>query len=111
MRYLASREIALAGLAAPVLLADAQFTRAPRQIIVVGARKDKKARALFRTALSTGPAYRQIEWFELAEQIILPSGVPIARLDEVAAFVCSRTNCSPPISDPYVFTSLVANGQ
>jgi uncharacterized protein YyaL (SSP411 family) len=111
MRYLATRQIALAGFAAPVLLAQAQYARVPGHVVVVGAKKDAQAQALFRAALGTAPAYRQLEWFDPAEAVELPSGIRLPKSGEAAAFVCNGAGCSSPISDPYVFASLGANAE
>lgn len=107
MRYLATREVAIAWLSAPVLLAEAEFTRPPLHITIVGAKKDVGAKALFQTALSAAPAYRRLEWWDPAEGPLPLADVQYPTLPHAAAFLCTATTCSSPISDPHVLETRV----
>ena len=108
MRYLATWEIATAELSAPVLLAETQFTRSPQHITVVGGKNDAAAQALFRAALSTGLAYKRVEWWDPAEGPLLRADVQCPPLTHAAAFVSAASTCSSPISDPQVLEALSA---
>jgi uncharacterized protein len=102
MRYLATREIAMAWLSAPVLLAEAQFTRPPTHITIVGSKKDPSAKALFQTALSKGPIYKRVEWWDPIEGPLPRADVQYPSLPYSEAFLCTATACSSPISSPQV---------
>jgi len=110
MQYLATREVAIAGLSAPVLLAEMQFTRPPVHITIVGGKKDPAAQGLFRAALSTGLDYKRIEWWDPPEGPLLHADVQYPLLTHAVAFLCSATTCSAPISDPHVLESSPAKG-
>ena len=105
MRYLATPEVALAWLSAPVLLAEAQFTQPPLHITIVGAKKDAVARTLFQTALSAGPVYERLEWWDRAEGPLPRADVQYPSLPHAVAFLCTATACSSPIVDPQVLRS------
>ncbi len=105
MRYLATREVAIEGLSAPVLLAEMQFTRPPVHITIVGGKKDPAAQGLFRAALSTGLDYKWVEWWDLAEGPLPRADVQYPLLTHAVAFLCTASTCSPPISDPHVLES------
>jgi uncharacterized protein len=105
MRYLATREVAIAWLSAPVLLAEMQFTHSPVHITVVGGKKDAAAQALFRTALSAGPFYKRVEWWDPAEGPLSRSDVQYPSLPNAAAFLCTASACSSPIFDPHILES------
>lgn len=107
MRYLATPEVARAWLSAPVLLAELQFTRPPLHITVVGARKNVAARALFRTALSTGLVYERVEWWDPAQGPMPRADVQYPSLTHAAAFLCTASTCSSPISDPQILESRI----
>ena len=105
MRYLATPEVATAWLSAPVLLAETQFTRPPVHITVVGGKKNPGSRALFQTALSTGPVYKRVEWWDPSEGPLPYADVEYPTLSHPAAFLCTATTCSSPISDPKILES------
>jgi uncharacterized protein YyaL (SSP411 family) len=102
MRYLATPEVATAWLSAPILLAEAQFTQPPLHITVVGAKKDPAAKALFLAALSAGPVYKRVEWWDPSEGPLPNADVPYPKLSHAAAFLCTATTCSSPISNPKI---------
>jgi uncharacterized protein YyaL (SSP411 family) len=105
MRFLATPEVAKAWLSAPILLAEAQFTQSPVHITVVGGKHDPAAKALFQTALSTGPVYKRIEWWDRAEGPLPQADVQYPTLPHAAAFLCTASTCSSPISDPRILES------
>jgi len=102
MRYLATPEVAVAWLSAPVLLAENEYTRPPLHITIVGARKDPSAKTLFQTALSNGPAYERLEWWDPAEGPLPNADVQYPALPHAAAFLCTATACSSPMADPRI---------
>jgi uncharacterized protein YyaL (SSP411 family) len=102
MRYLATREVAIAWLSAPVLLAEMQFTRLPTHITIVGAKKDPLAKVLFQAALSTGAAYKRVEWWDPSEGPLSRADVQDPSVSHSEAFLCTVTACSSPISNPQV---------
>ena len=99
MRYLATPEVAKAWLSAPILLSESEFTRPPVHITVVGSKKDPTAKALFQTAISTGATYRRVEWWDPSEGALPHADVQYPSLNHPAAFLCTATTCSSPISD------------
>ena len=105
MRYLATREIAMEWLSAPVLLAENQFTHPPVHITVVGSKKDPAAGSLFHTALLAGPVYKRVEWMDPSEGPLPRADIQYPTLPHAAAFLCSATACSSPIADPHVLAS------
>ena len=105
MRYLATPEVATAWLSAPVLLAETQFTRPPIHITIVGGKKNPAARALLQAALSTGPVYKRVEWWDPSEGPLSYADVEYPKLSHPAAFLCTATTCSSPISDPKILES------
>jgi len=105
MRYLATPEVATAWLSAPILLAETEFTRPPTHITIVGAKKDPAAKALFQTALSSGPLYKRVEWWDPSEGALPRADVQYPSLPHAAAFLCTASTCSAPISDPRILES------
>jgi uncharacterized protein YyaL (SSP411 family) len=102
MRYLATREVALAWLSAPVLLAEMQFTNPPVHVTVVGTKADPSARSLFQTALLAGPNYKRVEWWDKSEGALPRADVQYPTLNHAAAFLCTVSACSAPISDAHI---------
>ncbi|NYF80805.1 hypothetical protein HDF17_003125 [Granulicella arctica] len=102
MRYLATHEVAIAWLSAPILLAETEYTRPPLHITIVGVRKDPSAKALFQIALSNGPAYERLEWWDPTEEPLLNDDIQYPTLPHAAAFLCTATACSSPMVDPQI---------
>jgi uncharacterized protein len=100
MLYLATPEIAKAGLSAPALLAAAEFNASPLHITIVGGKKDAAAAALFKAALKGGVAYKRVEWWDRTEGPLPQSDVSYPFLNYAAAFVCNGSSCSSAIVDP-----------
>jgi uncharacterized protein len=99
MRYLATQDVAMVWLSAPVLLAAMQFTSLPTHITIVGAKKDASAKALFETALRAGPVYKRVEWWDPTEGPLPRTDVQYPSLLHSEAFLCTATACSSPISN------------
>jgi uncharacterized protein YyaL (SSP411 family) len=105
MRYLATPEVAMAWLSAPVLLAEAEFTRPPLHITVVGSKKDPAAASLFHAALLAGPVYKRVEWWDSNEGTLPRADIQYPNLPHAAAFLCTASACSSPIGDPKILIS------
>ena len=99
MRYLATREVAIAWLSAPVLLAETQYTHPPVHIAIVGRKNDPAAQALFQIALSAGPTYKRVEWWDPTEGPLSRNDIQYPTLSHAAAFFCTIKACSSPIFD------------
>lgn len=99
MKYLVTHEVAVAWLSAPVLLAEMEFTHAPIHITVEGHKGDSAAKALFQTALRAGPVYKRVEWWDPSEGMAPRDDVQYPKLVHAAAFLCTATACSSPITD------------
>lgn len=99
MKYLATPVVAVAWLSAPVLLAEMKFTRDPIHITVEGHKNDAAAKALFQTALMAGPVYKRVEWWDPSEGIVPRDDVQYPKLTHAAAFLCTASTCSSPMTD------------
>ena len=82
---------------AGILLADAELNRDPLHLVVVGAKSDMNAAALFRGALAGHQSYRRIEWWDRSEGELIHHDVEYPILPKAAAFVCNDKRCSTPI--------------
>jgi len=105
MRYLATPEVATAWLSAPILLAETQFTRPPIHITIVGPKNNPAAKALFQTALSAGATYKRVEWWDPSEGPLPYPDVEYPIRPHPAAFLCTATTCSSPITEPRVLAT------
>ncbi|SNT42271.1 hypothetical protein SAMN05421770_11341 [Granulicella rosea] len=111
MKYLATREVAMAWLSAPILLAEMEFTHGPVHVTIEGSKSDSAARALFQTALRTAPVYRRVEWWDPAEGPSAREDVQYPKLGHAAAFLCTATACSSPITDAKLLQDRIAKAQ
>jgi uncharacterized protein YyaL (SSP411 family) len=102
MRYLATPEVALAWLSAPVLLDESQCERPAVHITIVGSKQDPAAKGLFATALMTAPLYRRLEWWDRSEGPLPRVDIEYPSLPKAAAFLCTASTCSSPITDVHV---------
>jgi uncharacterized protein len=107
MRYLATSEIALQWLSAPILLAEEEYTKPPLHITVVGSKHDPQARLLFAAAADPGTSYMRIEWWDCAEGPLPFPDVQYPSLSRAAAFLCTATTCSSPITDAKILEARV----
>jgi uncharacterized protein YyaL (SSP411 family) len=100
MQYLAAPAViegqrsAVAG----ILLADEELRTVPTHIVIVGAKSDSAARALFTAALRYAPPYKRIEWYDPKEGPLPNADVEYPRLSHAEAFICSSMTCSSPLS-------------
>jgi uncharacterized protein len=112
--YRAAAESALRWAAAPeiagarfsdvggVLLADEEMNSEPSHLTVVGGKQDGMAQALWRAALQGPGSYRRVEWYDESEGPLPFADVPYPSFPFAAAYVCTKSTCSPPIKDPDV---------
>ncbi len=75
-----------------VLLAGREFSVEPLHIVVIGPKGDPAARSLFLAGLEYPRVYKQIEWKDRDGSY---PDLPYA-----AAYICTTTTCSSPISKP-----------
>lgn len=101
MRYLASPQIARKRqiLVAGILLADLEISKDPAHLVVVGAKDDTAAGALFIECLKYPCDYKRIEWLDRKEGVLPHSDVEYPKLPQPAAFVCAGDTCSAPLFD------------
>lgn len=105
MRYLATREVAMQWLSAPVLLAEREYTHEPLHMTIVGSKKDPAAAKLFSVALSSGPVYKRVEWWDPGAGQLPRADVQYPRLPHAAAFLCTASSCSSPITSQDVLAT------
>jgi hypothetical protein len=111
MRYMATPEIALAWLSAPVLLSEEEYTRPPLHITIVGSRHDAAAKTLFQTAARSAISYMRLEWWDPAEGPLPFPDIQYPSLLHSAAFVCTSTTCSSPISSPQLLDARIRKAE
>lgn len=79
------------------LLADAEMTREPVHVAVIGAKGDRQAAALYAEARRFSGRYLRIEWIDRAEGPMPNTDVEYPDLPEAAAFTCANRLCSLPV--------------
>ena len=102
MGYLASPPILDAyGFLPDVLLAEEELRNEPIHVTVVGPKDDARSVALFAGALRYPLAYKRAEWWDKREGKLANQDVDYPDFpDGPAAFACTRTFCSLPVTDP-----------
>jgi uncharacterized protein len=83
-----------------VLLAEAELAAEPVHITVVGRKDDAEAQALYRAALAYPTAYKRAEWWDAREGKLPNHDVDYPPYPKAAAFACTSTFCSRPVTDP-----------
>jgi len=101
MGYLASPAILdQAAFLPDVLLAEEELRNEPVHVTVVGAKDDPRSRALYTAALAYPLAYKRAEWWDKREGKLANPDVDYPDYPEgPAAFACTRTFCSLPVTD------------
>jgi uncharacterized protein YyaL (SSP411 family) len=101
MGYLASPAILEQAAFLPdVLLAEEELRNEPVHVTVVGAKDDPRSRALYTAALAYPLAYKRAEWWDKREGKLANPDVDYPDYPEgPAAFACTRTFCSLPVTD------------
>ncbi len=83
-----------------VLLAEAELTTEPVHITIVGGKDDIAAQALYRAALAYPAAHKRAEWWDRREGKLANPDVDYPPYPKAAAFACTTTFCSLPVTDP-----------
>jgi len=101
MGYLASPAILEQAAFLPdVLLAEEELRNEPVHVTVVGAKDDPRSRALYTAALAYPLAYKRAEWWDKREGKLANPDVDFPDFpDGPAAFACTRSFCSLPVTD------------
>lgn len=97
-RYLAAPEIAKKHATAGVLLVQEELTTEPPHFVVLGAKEDGAAAALYQAAAAYPFSYKTIEWIDKDGKSL--STIELPKTEKVVAFVCAKGKCSAPIGDP-----------
>ena len=102
MGYLASPPILDAfGFLPDVLLAEEELRNEPVHVTIVGPKDDPRSIALHAGALRYPLAYKRAEWWDKREGRLANQDVDYPDFpDGPAAFACTRTFCSLPVTDP-----------
>jgi uncharacterized protein len=108
-RYRAAAEAALGYLGSPavldaygflpdILLAEAEMTREPLHLTVVGPKNDPRARILFAAALAYPAPHLRVEWWDQREGPLPHHDLQYPPYPEPAAFACTSRFCSLPVT-------------
>ncbi len=98
LRYISDPDVATRfGQIPGILLATEEAAGQPLHITVIGSKKDARAQALFKSALSQAAVFRRIEWWDTAEGKLPNPDVQYPPLQKPAAFVCTNQTCSSPL--------------
>lgn len=82
-----------------VLLAEQELTREPVKATIVGGKDDAQAAALHSAALAYPTEYRRVQWWDKREGRLPYHDVNYPDYPE-AAFACTSTFCSLPVTEP-----------
>ena len=100
MRFLGSRTVRAQRVEeSSPLLADRLLTEAPLHLVVVGAKDDPAARALYAEARRAPGSARRIEWWDRTEGPLPNADVAFPELERAAGFFCTASRCSSPSFD------------
>ena len=84
-----------------VLLAEDELRNEPVHITIVGAKDDPRSAALYRAALAYPLFNKRAEWWDKREGKLANIDVDYPDFpDGPAAFACTSTFCSYPVTDP-----------
>jgi uncharacterized protein len=83
-----------------VLLAADELARPPLHITVAGRPDDPAARALYAAARRTPGRYKRTDLWDRTAGPLRNTAVQFPSVKAAAAFICSQTSCSLPISKP-----------
>ena len=98
MRYLAAPALADSDRFLPgVLLADAEVTRAPVHIAVVGHKDDSAAQSLHAAALAYPAVNLRVDWWDAREGALPNADVKYPQFAKAAAYGCTGAACSSPV--------------
>jgi len=101
MGYLTSPAVTEAYFFLPgVLLAEYELTHEPVKATVVGGKRDPAAARLFQAALAYPTGYKLAQWWDRSEGRLPYHDVDYPPYPEAAAFACTSTFCSLPVTEP-----------
>jgi uncharacterized protein YyaL (SSP411 family) len=102
MGYLTSPPILEAfGFLPDVLLAEDELRNEPVHVTIVGARDDPRSAALYHSALAYPLVNKRAEWWDKREGKLANPDVDYPDFpDGPAAFACTSTFCSYPVTEP-----------
>ncbi|MCB1627668.1 MAG: hypothetical protein KDI48_08045, partial [Xanthomonadales bacterium] len=109
LAYLARPEIALSrSTDAGILLADAEIAGEPLHLTIRGPKVDPAAGVLFDAALRIPAAYKRLDWWDDAEGPLPNPDIAYPSLKRSAAFFCTATTCSVPLTRPEQLAEFLA---
>ena len=101
MGYLTSERVLDAYYFLPgVLQAEYELNHEPVHVTIVGHKNDPQAAALYRAALAYPTLYKRAEWWDKKEGKLPRDDVVYPQLSSAAAFACSNSICSTPVTEP-----------
>jgi uncharacterized protein YyaL (SSP411 family) len=102
MGYLTSPAVLEAfGFLPDVLLAEDELRNEPVHVTIVGAKDDARSAALYRAALAYPLVNKRAEWWDKREGKLANPDVDYPDFpDGPAAFACTSTFCSYPVTEP-----------
>lgn len=100
---LAANDIVLPGAA----LADAELSREPMHVTIMGRKDDPEAHALHEAARRYPTRYLRIEWIDKREGPMPNPDVEYPDLPQAAAFACANGACSLPVFAPGEIATIV----
>jgi uncharacterized protein YyaL (SSP411 family) len=102
MGYLASPPVQdVYGFLPDVLLAENELRNEPVHVAIVGPKGDARAAALYAAALRYPLSDKRAEWWDKREGPLANADVDYPDYpDGPAAFACTKTYCSLPVTDP-----------
>lgn len=111
MGYLSSPPILDAfGFLPDVLLAEDELRNEPVHITIVGAKDDARSAALYKAALAYPLANKRAEWWDKREGKLANIDVDYPDYpDGPAAFACTSTFCSYPVTEPGAIAAQLDN--
>ncbi len=88
-------------------LADAELSREPMHVTIMGRKDDPEARALYAAARRYPTRYLRIEWIDKREGPMPNPDVEYPDLPQAAAFACANGACSLPVFAPDEIAAIV----
>jgi len=82
-----------------VLLAEQELTHEPVKATIVGGKDDAQAAALHLAALAYPTEYKRVQWWDKREGKLPYHDVNYPDYPEAAAFACTSTFCSLPVTE------------
>lgn len=108
MRFLGSRTVRVQRFEeSSPLLAERLLAEAPLHLVVVGAKDDPAAHALFAEARRAPGSLRRIEWWDRDDGPLPNADVAFPALERAAGFFCTASRCSSPSFDAPTYRSRI----